>query len=218
MKPILILFTIVVTTMGCENDKSFNGSTNAPVPPEETPAPEAETPAPTAPAAPTPGSQATAEEIQQCVQEGTIKASIPTEIQGCLDRGPNFMWEFYRPTGQEIADPCVAITPPAFECTFDSMITATTDLFEGDDPNVARELVEVKDQALMLSCAENHEGQTFVAQFIRLPEGTVEKDCSVKTENIRISTRCFRKYDGEKPPETTDPEVITQRTRACLDQ
>ena len=224
-----LFFCGILSFMACQNEKSFNGSTDTPtVTPESnqtTANPNGENPddsiqsdtgnqstGSTNP--PTPiGPEATEEEIQACVQNDQLNVTLPASIQTCLDRGRDWMWDFIAPG----SDPCINITPASFTCDFASLIPAASALSTDQDQIDTSELTAVQSNAHLVSCAENHEGNTIVAQFLKLPVGSVDKDCNVAFSKTKVSTRCYRRYQGDKPPATTDPAEITRRTRACLD-
>tara|TARA_B100001094_G_C18106333_1_gene758586 strand:+ start:147 stop:794 length:648 start_codon:yes stop_codon:yes gene_type:complete len=152
--------------------------------------------------------------VQQCIRDSGFQPSIPNEVQNCINQGPNSMWNFF----QRDEDPstCIEMNTTSFDCNFDNLITATSDLFGDENHPGTQELISVKDTAILIACAQNNEGRTYVAQFIKFSEESINQDCSVNPSQLRITTRCYQQLGENAPPPTTDAEIESQRTRECL--
>tara|TARA_B100001094_G_scaffold268359_1_gene272035 strand:+ start:59 stop:745 length:687 start_codon:yes stop_codon:yes gene_type:complete len=155
-------------------------------------------------------------DLQQCIKSPRFKQDLPKDLQTCMGLGRNFMWNFYRPEGEPVLDKCIQVVNPTFDCNFDNLINAASGIFDDENHQAVQELKSYKDKSFLVSCAENNEGRTIVAQFVKLDEDRFNPDCSLISQNIQVTTRCYQKTEENTPSQSDDPAVISKETRDCL--
>ena len=202
----IIAAVILPLNIGCQEKSKFSGGDKSLAPSKLPPGESVDT----STAAPPPGNTVGDSSLGCDEQGNAVFTYSNPAAQACNDQGQ--IWDFYAGT-------CTpAISAESFECSFQGILDQMTKLNIGH----TQKLLDARDGVVdagrilkLISCGEKDQGQTIVAQWVRIPASGAGTCSPSPAENV--TTGCYR-YGGEQISNTATQEEQKAFISRCLSQ